>query len=66
MGADGTQTYNAGYICKRNDSKNVGTSILTLEIYSPCSIWAFEIPVFLRIGSILIEQVFPHLHHVAD
>jgi len=23
-------------------------------------------PVFLRIGSILIEQVFPHPHHVAD
>jgi len=31
-----------------------------------CSIWAYAIPVLLRIRSILIEQVFPHLHHVAD
>lgn len=33
-------------------------------IYDP--FWDLAIPVFLRIGSILIEQVFPHLHHVSD
>jgi hypothetical protein len=33
-------------------------------IYDP--FWDLAISVFLRIGSILIEQVSPRLHHVSD